>query len=729
MKKSIKRLLLAGISTLLFVSTFLAVIPQTQTIVYAAGTGNNLQLGHAVIGENANKAVAAEVYFGSKGDPIAWRVIGYNGAGVASSEDTATLLASDNIGTSPFSYTSNEYAGSILQAAVDAICTNSTNRFDSIEDSSILPRTLATGDYSGDDPYTDGVAGTAVVDAKLWPLSSQEANYTYPNLRYTSTNWWLRSPGVGSYAAYVDYGGTFYYDGGYVENEFGVRPALNVDLSSVILTSAAEGGKNSGTVGAGALTEPAGYDGSEGWKLTVLDRSRSFSAVRTDSGKVPAGRNISISYSGATVGENEYVSAILINSSGEVLYYGRIVDKSSGDAAGTANITIPEGLAEGTYTVKVFSEQYHTDKKTDYASDSSDISIEVGKNTPTADDFAVTLPTNTVYDGKAKTATAKTVSGVEGMGTVTVNYYKDGTKLAGAPTDPGTYTVKLDVAEGDNYSAAADITKSDWTFTIQALYSVKAENDGHGTAEADPVSAMAGTTINLKAIASTGYEFKNWTSSDGVEFANATSATTTFKMPAKNVTVKANFEPTGKDISKATISGIKNKTYTGKALKQSPVVKLDGKTLKVDIDYTLSYKNNKNAGTAKVTITGKGDYTGSVTKSFKIKQAANKLNVKAKKDTYSASYSKNKNKSISGTKIYKFTNKKKTKGTIKYTLSSVKKDGKKVSKGFSVSKSNGKLTIKKGVAKGTYKITVEVTAGNKNYKTVTKDVKFNLTIK
>lgn len=224
MKKSIKRLLLIGVSALLSISTFLTVIPQTETNVYAAGTGKNLQLGHAVIGENANKAVAAEVYFGSKGDPIAWRVIGYNGAGVASSEDTATLLASDNIGTSLFNYTSNVYAGSILQAAVDAICTNS---FDSKEDSSILPRTLATGDYSDDYPYTDGVAGTAVVDSKLWPLSSQEANHTYPNLRYTSTNWWLRSPGIDvNQAAYVDYGGTFYYAGCAVANPFGVRPAL-----------------------------------------------------------------------------------------------------------------------------------------------------------------------------------------------------------------------------------------------------------------------------------------------------------------------------------------------------------------------------------------------------------------------------------------------------------------------------------------------------------------------
>ena len=71
-------------------------------------------------------------------------------------------------------------------------------------------------------------------------------------------------------------------------------------------------------------------------------------------------------------------------------------------------------------------------------------------------------------------------------------------------------------------------------------------------------------------------------------------------------------------IAKASVSGLKNKTYTGKAINPTPVVKLNGKTLKSGTDYTVSYKNNKAVGTATVTITGKGAYTGTAKATFKI---------------------------------------------------------------------------------------------------------------
>ena len=75
-------------------------------------------------------------------------------------------------------------------------------------------------------------------------------------------------------------------------------------------------------------------------------------------------------------------------------------------------------------------------------------------------------------------------------------------------------------------------------------------------------------------------------------------------------------------IAKATVSGLSNKTYTGKAITQSPVVKLSGKTLKAGTDYTVAYKNNTKVGTATVTITGKGSYTGTISKTFKINVAS-----------------------------------------------------------------------------------------------------------
>ncbi len=72
-------------------------------------------------------------------------------------------------------------------------------------------------------------------------------------------------------------------------------------------------------------------------------------------------------------------------------------------------------------------------------------------------------------------------------------------------------------------------------------------------------------------------------------------------------------------IAKATVTGISNKVYTGKAIKPSPAVKLGNRTLKKGTDYTLSYKNNVKCGKATVTVTGKGNYTGKVTKTFIIK--------------------------------------------------------------------------------------------------------------
>ena len=73
-----------------------------------------------------------------------------------------------------------------------------------------------------------------------------------------------------------------------------------------------------------------------------------------------------------------------------------------------------------------------------------------------------------------------------------------------------------------------------------------------------------------------------------------------------------------KDISSATVSNIKDNFYTGKAHTQDIAVRINEKTLEKDKDYTVKYSNNKEVGTATVTITGKGNYTGTIKKQFKI---------------------------------------------------------------------------------------------------------------
>ena len=71
-------------------------------------------------------------------------------------------------------------------------------------------------------------------------------------------------------------------------------------------------------------------------------------------------------------------------------------------------------------------------------------------------------------------------------------------------------------------------------------------------------------------------------------------------------------------IKTATVTGIRAKVYTGKKLTQKPVITVGDTELELMKDYTLSYKNNEKVGKATVTITGKGVYTGSVKKTFKI---------------------------------------------------------------------------------------------------------------
>ena len=170
------------------------------------------------------------------------------------------------------------------------------------------------------------------------------------------------------------------------------------------------------------------------------------------------------------------------------------------------------------------------------------------------------------------------------------------------------------------------------------------------------------------------------------------------------------------NIKKATVSGIKSKTYTGKKLSQSPRVVLNGAVLQKNVDYKLTYADNRYAGTATVKITGIGKYGGSIKKTFTIKKAANTLTVKTKAVTAKAS-----EKTVIS-KASAFTVSK-AKGTVTYQKT-------KGNAGITVT-SKGKITVKKGLKKGkTYSVSVKVTAaGTANYKkgseTVTLKIKIN----
>ena len=353
----------------------------TPISVFAEEVGTEgsaaIQLGAdalSVLSKNVNTATAPTVYFGQnhENNPAAWRVIGYDGNGVTSSQGDITLLAAGAMGVIPFVDTilNNEYAPSNLKTAIDALAEKLTTE----ENAAVKKRALTSGSYDGEN--TDCVAGGQVDNAVFWPLSTAEASAVNNDLRiadrehqyWASSYWWLRSPGAKNRdVASVDGFANIDHDGIDISNMWGVRPAFKLNLNSVLFASAAVGGKPDG-----GLTEVPEYSGSE-WKLTLLDSSRSF-AVTEKTADAASDDTVTLNYSGATTGKNEYISVIIADNNG-AQYYGRVAQPTA--ESGTVEIKIPSDIAPGDYTLKVFNEQYNGDYKTDYASNFTDIALTV----------------------------------------------------------------------------------------------------------------------------------------------------------------------------------------------------------------------------------------------------------------------------------------------------------------------------------------------------------------
>ena len=375
-----KRLL----SIVLILSMMMCLVPITAFAEGETATGTAaIQFGTdaiSVLSKNVNTANAPTVYFGQNHDnnPAAWRVIGYDGSGVASTQGDMALLAAYNMGWTMFGE-SNAYADSDLKEAVDTLAGKLTAE----ETAAVEKRTLATGSYNGENTDCVEGVGAAVSNAAFWPLSSKEANAVKEDLRvvdpehqgWASSYWWLRSPGrVYDVAAYVTGYGSVDYTGWKVYKEYGVRPAFNLNLDSVLFASAAVGGKPDG----GLQPVSQNYTGNE-WKLTLYDSKRNnFSRTTREVSASTKGGTVEISYTDAKTGANEYISALIFDDVSNVIYYGRS-NAPLTENDGTAQITIPAGFAEGTYTMSVFNEQYNGDCKTDLASGFADVKLTVEK--------------------------------------------------------------------------------------------------------------------------------------------------------------------------------------------------------------------------------------------------------------------------------------------------------------------------------------------------------------
>lgn len=154
-------------------------------------------------------------------------------------------------------------------------------------------------------------------------------------------------------------------------------------------------------------------------------------------------------------------------------YYGD--DVSAEDTTGTLNAEVggktiivvdnrfedtADAVGDITYRLIYKGSDYFPD---DY---SEDFIVTVGKKALTVADFNVALPADMVFSNTEKSVTVTAKPGITGAGEITVKYYGESGKEA-EPFSAGTYTFKIDAAEGSNYKAVSGLTADSWKFTIE----------------------------------------------------------------------------------------------------------------------------------------------------------------------------------------------------------------------------------------------------------------------
>ena len=216
-------------------------------------------------------------------------------------------------------------------------------------------------------------------------------------------------------------------------------------------------------------------------------------------------------------------------------------------------------------------------------SNTKELSIVIAAEliTPSAGDFIFTPPEagELTYSGEAKTATVEAKNQADGMGDITVKYYNEKGEKVTNPTDAGTYTVKVDVAEGSGYVAATDVTYADWTFTI-----AKASL----TITADSKTMTVGSTIPELTYTCSGF-----VGSDTVD-----SLTT---------------KPTVVTAADGTIAGAFDITVSGAGAKNYDITYVKGKLTvgeaPAPVTYTVRFDANGGTGSMSDVSGVSGNYT------------------------------------------------------------------------------------------------------------------------
>ncbi len=328
------------------------------------------------------------VYFGKLGSKTPpWRVLSAAGEKLSTTSENLTpvsgegqvlLLSQYVLGKTKFDDNSNAWAGSEAQKWCEDFY-NNADVWQSAEKAAITATSASGGsvEYDYTEPALNAEHFFFLTKKEVTKALGLNSLYTIDIDSRQGTQWWLRTARealqpAGWRACYVtDRGGI---DICYIVDTWGARPAFNLDPACVLFVTAAEGAKP----GSGGTFAPMPENTTNLWKLTLLDAGRSGFRVTKTPAKAGIGGRVRVGYSGARTGENEYVSALLLDADGAVLGYGSVPAAAE---SGTATFTLPNDLTPGNYTLKVFSEQRNGDHLNDYASEPVELPLAVAEET------------------------------------------------------------------------------------------------------------------------------------------------------------------------------------------------------------------------------------------------------------------------------------------------------------------------------------------------------------
>ena len=312
---------------------------------------------------------------------------------------------------------------------------------------------------------------------------------------------------------------------------------------------------------------------------------------------------VTVSLKGWTYGDTAKTPTVSGNLGG-----GNVTYQYKADNASTYTSTVPTNA--GTYTVKATVAE-----SANYKAATATGSFTIAPKTVT--NAAVTLSqTSYAYTGRAfhPSVTVKDGTTVIPASEYTVVYTDN--------INVGTATVTVSDRAGGNYVVSGTAT---FTITKAVLSGVSVSLIGWTYGDTAKTPTLSGNLGN----ANVTYQYKAADAADetytNVVPTNAgtytVKATVAESANYAAATATRNFTIVPKAISKATVENIGEQKFTGRTITPTVTVK-DGTVVLTDADYSVAYANNIDAGTANVTITGKGNYTGSTSVKFTIAQAA-----------------------------------------------------------------------------------------------------------